>query len=170
VQLQSSQKEGILMSDDWKKDRFGAIERNENPMVLTRMKSGYAVIGDTQFLPGYCVLLAYPKVNSLEDLSLAAKTDFLRDMSLLGEAVQSVCNPRRMNYSIYGNSDEFLHAHVFPRYDWEPEERKPYPIWKYPREMWVMPAVQYCDEKHLSLRQQITEKLIALIAKDYNFD
>lgn len=153
------------MSDDWKKDRFGAIERNESPMILTRMKSGYAVIGDTQFLPGYCVLLAYPKVASLEDLSLEAKTDFLRDMSLLGEAVQFVCNPRRMNYSIYGNSDDFLHAHVFPRYDWEPEERKPYPVWQYPKEMWVLPAVQYCEEKHLSLRQQIATKLTSLIAK-----
>lgn len=152
------------MSDDWMKDRFGAIERNENPMVLARMKSGYAVIGDTQFLTGYCVLLAYPKVNSLEDLSLEAKTDFLRDMSLLGEAVQLAC---RLNYSIYGNSDEFLHAHVFPRYGWEPEERKPYPVWKYPKEMWVMPAVQYCDEKHLLLRQRITEKLTGLMAIAY---
>lgn len=155
------------LSEDWRKDRFGAIERGENPMVLTRMKSGYAVIGDTQFLPGYCVLLAYPKVNSLEDLSLEGKANFLRDMSLLGEAVQFVCSPWRLNYSIYGNSDEFLHAHVFPRYDWEPGERKPYPVWKYPREMWVMPAVQYCDERHLSLRQRITEKLTDLMKTAY---
>lgn len=162
--------EEILMDDHWKKDRFGAIERDENPMVLARLKSGYAVIGDTQFLPGYCVLLAYPKVNSLEDLCLEAKINFLRDMSLLGEAVRSVCSPRRMNYSIYGNSDDFLHAHVFPRYEWEPEERKPYPVWNYPREMWVMPAVHYCDEKHLFLRQQITEKLTVLMESNHNFD
>ncbi len=35
-------------------------------------------------------------------------------MSLLGDAVQAVVKPRRMNYSIYGNTDAFLHAHVFP--------------------------------------------------------
>lgn len=139
-------------------------------MVLTRMKSGYAVIGDTQFLPGYCVLLGCPKVNSLEDLGLDAKMDFLRDMTLLGEAVQHVCSPWRLNYSIYGNSDEFLHAHVFPRYSWEPEERKHYPVWKYPREMWVMPAVQYCDEKRLLLRQGITEKLTNLMAIAYKLE
>ena len=155
------------MNEDWKKDRFGAIERNENPMVLTRMMSGYAVIGDTQFLPGYCVLLAYPMVCSLEDLALEGRTQFLQDMSLLGEAIQAVCGPKRVNYSIYGNSDDFLHAHVFPRYDWEPAERKPYPVWQYPREMWVMPAVKYCDEKHLSLRQQITEKLVKLMDIHY---
>jgi hypothetical protein len=46
------------MSEEWKKDRFGAIERGGNPMVIAKMKSNYAVIEDTQFLPGYCVLLA----------------------------------------------------------------------------------------------------------------
>ena len=157
----------IAMIDDWKKDRFGAIERNENPMVLIQMESGYAVIGDTQFLPGYCVLLAYPKIGSLEDLDLEKRTYFLRDMSLLGEAIQSVCDPKRVNYSIYGNSDDFLHAHVFPRYDWEPAERKPYPVWQYPREMWIMPATQYCDEKHLSLRQKIRDKLVNLMDIHY---
>ena len=96
--------------------------------------------------------------------------NFLRDMSLLGEAVQIVCSPWRLNYSIYGNLDEFLHAHVFPRYAWEPEERKSYPVWKYPREMWVMPAVQYCDEKHLSLRQRITEKLTDLMEAAYTIE
>ncbi|WP_207549757.1 hypothetical protein [Alicyclobacillus tolerans] len=73
-----------------------------------------------------------------------------------------------MNYSIYGNSDEFLHAHIFPRYVWEPEERKPYPVFQYPKEMWVMPAVQYCDEKNLSLRHQITKTLTTLMTKDQN--
>jgi diadenosine tetraphosphate (Ap4A) HIT family hydrolase len=100
------------MNEDWKKDRFKAIEQNTNPMVLTKMKSGYAVIGDTQFLPGYCVLLAYPRVSSLEELTFEQRGLFLQDMSLLGEAIQHVTSPLRMNYSIYGNSDDFLHAHV----------------------------------------------------------
>lgn len=80
------------MNDEWKKDRFGAIERGENPMVMARMKSGYAVMGDTQFLPGYCVLLAYPKVNSLEDLSEIDRNQYLADMGLLGRAIADVCD------------------------------------------------------------------------------
>jgi diadenosine tetraphosphate (Ap4A) HIT family hydrolase len=158
---------GIKMNEDWKKDRFKAIEQNTNPMVLTKMKSGYAVIGDTQFLPGYCVLLAYPRVSSLEELTFEQRGLFLQDMSLLGEAIQHVTSPLRMNYSIYGNSDDFLHAHVFPRYDWESEERKPYPVWQYPKEMWAMPVVQYNNKEHLELRQRITEKLEELKASVY---
>ncbi|HEV2127574.1 MAG TPA: hypothetical protein VGR22_03035 [Thermomicrobiales bacterium] len=48
---------------DWKRDRVGSAESGTNPMVITRMESGYAVMGDTQFLPGYCVLLASPRVT-----------------------------------------------------------------------------------------------------------
>ena len=48
-------------------------------------------------------------------------------MSLLGEAIMTACNGldpslRRLNYEILGNTDRYLHAHVFPRYEWEDEE------------------------------------------------
>jgi diadenosine tetraphosphate (Ap4A) HIT family hydrolase len=69
---------------EWKKDRVGSVEAGTNPMVITKLESGYAVMGDTQFLPGYCVLLASPQVEQLSDLELESRTAFLRDMSLLG--------------------------------------------------------------------------------------
>lgn len=34
------------MSADWRRDRIGSAERGENPMVLARLRSGFAVIGD----------------------------------------------------------------------------------------------------------------------------
>ncbi|WP_353579867.1 HIT family protein [Bacillus sp. J37] len=155
------------MSVDWKKDRFRAIERGENPLVIAKMKSGYAVIGDTQFLPGYCVLLAYPKVDTLNDLTIEQRGDYLVDMSLIGDAIQSVCNPRRLNYSMYGNSDAFLHAHIFPRYEWEPEDKKPYPVWQY-GDLWNWAELQYSEEKHGELRKKIKEKLIEIMKEKYD--
>jgi len=152
------------MNDAWKKDRFGTIERGENPLVMVRMKSGYAVMGDTQFLPGYCVLLAYPKVTALEDLSEAERNQYLADMGLLGRAIADVCHPWRMNYAIYGNSDEFLDAHVFPRYTWESEDCRRRPVWRYPIEMWQMPTTQYTDVLHGELRAFITHRLEELLA------
>ena len=53
------------MTQTWRDDRIGSAERGENPMVLARMKSGFAVIGDTQFLPGWGVLLASPRAERL---------------------------------------------------------------------------------------------------------
>ena len=50
---------------DWKKDRIGSCERGENPTLMVKMKSGFAVMADNQFLPGYCIFLRYPQVASL---------------------------------------------------------------------------------------------------------
>ena len=75
------------------------------------MRSGWAVMGDTQFLPGYCVLLV--RLDDADHL-----TDLPRDGSgpsssptwaLLGEAVFAACNGldpsfRRLNYEILGNA------------------------------------------------------------------
>lgn len=109
-----------------KGDRVGSAPRGENPLVMTRMRSGFAVIGDMQLMPGYSVLLTDdPAVNHSTDLDRLRRSEFLFDMSLLGEAIETACRSeglRRMNYSIYGNALAVLHAHVVPRYEWEPAE------------------------------------------------
>ncbi|WP_035795093.1 HIT family protein [Clostridium akagii] len=153
--------------DDWKKDRIGSAVRGNNPTVLAKMKSGFAVIGDPQFLTGYCILLGYPKVNSLNDLKVANREDFLIDMSLIGDAITAVCNPLRVNYDILGNTDAFLHAHIFPRYEWEDEERIKYPVWLYPKENWSIGKYQFSDEKHGELKIQLIMKLQELMKKNY---
>jgi len=150
---------------DWREDRIGAAERGENPMVLARMRSGYAVIGDTQFLPGYCVLLASPRVDELNDLTLDQRSDFLLDMTLLGDAIAAVCAPIvRLNYAILGNTDTYLHAHVFPRYAWEPAGRLAHPPFSYPREYWTSPEHTYSDARHGELRARLTDMLLQLLA------
>ncbi|MGM7700454.1 HIT family protein [Pseudalkalibacillus sp. Hm43] len=148
---------------DWKKDRIQAAKQGENPMVLAKMKSGFAVIGDTQFLPGYCVLLPNRKVDSLNSLTLEERSDYLLDMSLIGDAIQKVCSPLRINYSIYGNTDTYLHAHIFPRYDWETEERRVKPVWLYPSESWTEDQYLYHENLHEKLRTKLTDALEKLV-------
>src|SRR5262249_47304033 len=118
--------------NDWRHDRIGAAERGENPTVLCRLRSGFVVIGDTQFLPGYCVLLTSPRASHLTDLPHPQRQQFLLDMSLIGEAQEQVCRTNgliRANYEIFGNTDTYLHAHIFPRYAWEPSERRSHSVW-----------------------------------------
>ncbi|MEU5609731.1 diadenosine tetraphosphate hydrolase [Streptomyces sparsogenes] len=130
------------MTGSWQMDRIGAALRGENPTVLRRLESGFAVIGDVQFLPGYSVLLAdEPGVQRLSDLPRAKRLSFLSDMDQLGEAVERVCQRldpdfRRVNLEILGNTDPFLHAHVWPRFEWEPAELVGKPVWLYPRDRW----------------------------------
>jgi hypothetical protein len=63
--------------------------RGPKEMIMARMPSGFAVIGDTQHLQGYSVLLCDDEtVNHLTDLDWERRKTFLFDLSLLGEAVQ----------------------------------------------------------------------------------
>ena len=105
------------------------------------------MIGGVQFLPGYSVLLVDdPSVQRLSELSKSRRLAFLSDMDRLGEAVERVCKRldpafRRVNLEILGNTDPFLHAHVWPRFDWEPVDLVGRAVWLYPRERWS-------DERH----------------------
>ena len=113
---------------DFRSDRVGSALAGTNPMVLRRLDAGFAVIGDNQHLPGYCVLISdTPDVDRLTDLEPAQQLLFLEDMAVLGRAVTAVCSRRdpqfrRINLEIQGNTDAFLHAHVTPRYVWEPAD------------------------------------------------
>jgi diadenosine tetraphosphate (Ap4A) HIT family hydrolase len=147
---------------EWKRDPIGTAERGENPTLIAKMRSGIAVMGWQQFLPGYALLLGVPKYPRLEDMPRAARSIFLEDMGLLGEAVARACNPLRVNYSIYGNTDAYVHAHVFPRYDWEPADRKPRPVWQYPPEMWTDPKYDFDEAKHGELKEKIAAELSAI--------
>lgn len=150
---------------DWKQDRIGSSERGENPMVIARMKSGFAVIGDNQFLPGYCVLLGYPKAASLNELPLEQRTQYLLDMTLIGDAILKACNPLRINYSILMNLDHYLHAHIEARYDWEPEEYKCRPSYFYPKELRYRQEHEYSEERHGEMRRKIAEALRELMGQ-----
>jgi len=154
-------------SVEWRADRIGAAERGENPTVITRMRSGFAVLGDTQFLPGYCVLLAVPQVTHLTDLPLPDRRDFLVDMGLLGEAIECVYRPRRTNYEILGNTDTYVHAHVWARYEWEAKEYIGGPVWRYPRETRFDPVKAFSLDKHDGFRRQLAGVLTTLMKSAY---
>ncbi|MEU9087764.1 diadenosine tetraphosphate hydrolase [Streptomyces sp. NPDC048357] len=131
-----------MIDKDWRDDRIGSAHRGQNPTVLRRLDSGFAVIGDRQFLPGYSVLLTDdPAVTRLSDLPRARRAAYLADLERLAEAVERACarlDPsfRRVNIEILGNTDPYLHAHIWPRYDWEPADRVRLPVWLYEKECW----------------------------------
>ncbi|MER6073329.1 diadenosine tetraphosphate hydrolase [Streptomyces sp. NPDC001817] len=152
------------MSHDWRTDRIGAALRGENPTVLRRLGAGFAVIGDVQFLPGYSVLLVdEPGVHRLSDLPRAKRLAFLSDMDRLGEAVERACRQLdpsflRVNLEILGNTDPFLHAHVWPRFGWESPEVVGKPVWLYPPERWRDERFRL-GRRHDALREAIGSEL-----------
>jgi len=88
-------------------------------------------MGDPQVLRGYCLLLPDPVVPQLNAMPAGAQARFLADMARLGQAVLEVTGALRINYAMFGNLEPALHAHVFPRYESEPEHLKTAHPWGY---------------------------------------
>jgi diadenosine tetraphosphate (Ap4A) HIT family hydrolase len=152
---------------DWRLDRIGSALAGTNPTVLRRMPAGFAVMGDPQWLPGYCLLLTDDAaVHCLSDLPWPQRMQFLRSMAVLAEAVETACRLadaafRRVNVEILGNADPYLHAHVWPRYGWEPPDLLARPVWRYPDERW-QDRETALGRQHEPLRAAIAGVLDAL--------
>jgi diadenosine tetraphosphate (Ap4A) HIT family hydrolase len=135
--------------------RVEMARNGTNDKVICRLTSGWVVMGDVQFLPGYCLLLPDPVVPSLNDLDAEARATYLLDMARIGDAVLQATGAVRMNYEILGNSEPELHCHLFPRYATEPEEKRKMPVWFYD---WKT-APPYTEHEHGGLRLRIARLL-----------
>lgn len=138
-------------------ERLELARRGQNPTLISRMCSGWLVLGDNQNIPGYCVFLADPMVDEIHQLGIEARVAFLRDMTLAGEAIQAALQARLVNYSILGNADTGLHAHIHPRYSWESDRFRTKNPFKYYWEN--VPDVPFDEETHrgviLSIRKEL---------------
>lgn len=106
-----------------------AARLGDDPRVIARMSSGWAVMGERQVVDGYSLLLPDPVVPHLNSLDATTRVAFLDDMARLGDAVLAVTAASRINYEILGNLEPALHAHVIPRRADEPEALRARPIW-----------------------------------------
>ena len=93
-----------------------ACRAGEYAPLIARMTSGWAVLGQQQFLRGYSLLLPDPVVPHLNALQPSQRAQFLIDMASLGDAVLAVTGALRINYAMFGNVEPALHAHVVPRF------------------------------------------------------
>jgi hypothetical protein len=139
-------------------ERVAAARRGENAMVIGRMASGWAVLGDVQLPLGYALLLPDPVVGSINDLAGGLRERFLADMVALGDALLAVTPAYRINYEILGNGEQALHAHVFARYRAEDPVRVKGPVWMYGAERAAHP---FDPVQHAGLIQAVSAWLVA---------
>ncbi|MGL5940773.1 MAG: HIT family protein [Waterburya sp.] len=111
--------------------RVKAAQEGKNPTVICKMPSGWAVLGDRQYISGYALLLPDPVVSDLNELTDSMRTTFLANMALIGDALLEHTDSYRINYEILGNYEPALHAHIFPRYMSELEQFRQRPVWMY---------------------------------------
>ncbi len=138
-------------------ERIELARKGKNPTVITKMESGWVVLGDNQTIPGYCLLLADPVIADLNKFDKDQRKQFLLDMTVIGDALVNVLNVKKINYSILDNLNIGLHAHIHPRYNWEKEEFKKFPPWKY--NFVKVPVVEFDIEKNSVLIQKLKKEI-----------
>ncbi len=132
-----------------------SCRRGDDPTVIARMRSGWAVMGRKQVLAGYCLLLPDPVVPHLNALSAPERDQFMAELGLLGDAVLAATGALRINYAIFGNVEPALHAHVHPRYRDEPLEMRSQNPWGYD---WQR-APDFAAASHGPMRDLIRQQL-----------
>lgn len=95
--------------------RIEMIKNNTNPWFVRELETGYVVIGDKQYFPGYCLFLCKWHETELLYLDKEKRAKFLMEMSIVAEAAQIAFKADKMNYELLGNGDNHLHWHLFPR-------------------------------------------------------
>lgn len=108
-------------------ERIRLIKKNKNPYFVKELKTGYVVIGDEQYFKGYTLFLCKQHVNELHELPKNYRLLFLEEMSKVSEAVFKTFQPKKLNYSLLGNTFSHLHWHLFPRYGTDPNPKMP--VW-----------------------------------------
>lgn len=143
--------------------RVERIKRGDDPQLLARMPSGYAVLANQQplALPGCCMLLPDPTPPTLNAMAPADRARFLADLALIGDAVLAATGAEHVNYLILCNQVPALHGHCVPRYAAEdPALRLMDPFAAYdfplaPRADVLGPHAQL----HANLRRELTARL-----------
>lgn len=118
-------------------NRVDRIVRGDDPQLIARMPSGWAILSNQQPGPitGCCMLLPDPVVSSVNDLDASARAAFMTDFVTLGDAVLEATGAERINYLILCNQVPELHGHCVPRFAGEePEKRKlgPFEAYDFP--------------------------------------
>jgi diadenosine tetraphosphate (Ap4A) HIT family hydrolase len=106
-----------------------ASDEGRNPGFVARLPSGYVVLNSQgQYYRGYAIFQSTHCVAELHDLRPRARSEFLRDMSLVAEAMFRAFRPAKLNYELLGNTVPHLHWHLVPRYRDDP--RPKVPVWE----------------------------------------
>ena len=125
--------------------------------IASLAASELCFVSDGRF-PGRCVLTLREHATELFEASAPARRAFAEDMGRAARAIKLAVDAFKMNYEILGNTDAYLHAHLFPRYDWEPADRVGHPVWLYGTEALADGAVAL-SARHDGLRARIVAEL-----------
>lgn len=101
------------------------LQEEDYPDLLTKINGHFLVFGESQFLPGYLILIhKNSKPKRLSDLEVNEQIEFMLIVTCIQATLSAYLEDlqvdfARCNVEILGNKDHYVHAHFWPRYSWE---------------------------------------------------
>ena len=83
--------------------RVALLRATQDPTLIARLPSGWAVLGEQQFLRGYALLLAVPVVGTFNVLAPSMRAQARQDAARLGDARLAVTGALRIKYAASEN-------------------------------------------------------------------
>lgn len=148
-------------------DRIETIKNGTNPYFVKELETGYVVIGDNQHFYGYTLFL-YKNHNHTElfQLNIEERIKFMKEMSVVAEAVSKAFHPEKMNYELLGMGDAHLHWHLYPRRRDDIENfgnNGKGPVWWYPMEKMYSDDNKPSEEELNKMKKKLLIELERLI-------
>lgn len=142
--------------------RIEMIKNGNNPYYVKELETGYIVLGDYQHFKGYTLFLCKEHKTEIFHLENDFKIKFLKEMSIVAEAVYKAFNAEKINYELLGNGDNHLHWHLFPRITGDLEGyglHNKGPVWWYPIDKMYDSANSPTSEELYDMKVKLLEHL-----------
>jgi len=137
--------------------RIQEIKDGANSNFVKGLSTGYVVLNDFQYYPGYVLFLSKIHATELHELPGNLCQSYLNEMALVAKAVYSAFRPIKLNYELLGNGEPHLHWHIIPRYSDDPNLKEP---------IWVIDKAIRYDSCHIPSKETVEkyrEKLLKFI-------
>lgn len=148
-------------------DRINMIKNETNPYFVKELKTGYVVIGDNQHFYGYTLFLyKNHDYTELFQMDVEERTMFLKEMTVVAEAVNNAFKPEKMNYELLGMGDAHLHWHLYPRVEGDIDNygnNGKGPVWWYPMEKMYSDECRPTEEELLEMKNKLLVELDKMI-------
>lgn len=144
------------------------IKNQTNPYFVKELETGYVVLGDNQHFRGYTLFLLKEHIVELFELEEGLKAKYLKEMTIVAQAVSKAFGADKMNYECLGNGDAHLHWHLFPRRSGDIENygnNGKGPVWWYPREKMYADNNRPGSEELEAMKNVLKKELELLLSR-----
>ena len=102
----------------------------DNPLFIAELSESFAILGENQGCPGWCVLVTKEHAEHLAEWPIPRQARLFDDVARTAAAIRTAFPtsgignaPPRINYECLGNQVSHVHWHIIPRHANDPTPR-----------------------------------------------